>query len=145
MANIPTGTKFLGLSSSFPTVEKKSALKNAVQEYYTAEELIGPYVNSIVTAETVTPNADIDDMINITAVAADFTLGNPTGTPTQGQSLFIGILDDGTGRAITFGDKYRAIGVTLPATTTASKQIYLGCIYNSTADKWDVVGVNIEA
>lgn len=32
MANIPTGTKFLGVASSFPTVEKKSALKNAAQE-----------------------------------------------------------------------------------------------------------------
>ena len=39
MANIPTGTKFLGLSSSYPTVEKKSVLKNSAQEYYTIEDI----------------------------------------------------------------------------------------------------------
>ena len=57
----------------------------------------------------------------------------------------IRIKDNGTARALTFGTKYRGIGITLPTTTVASKTMYLGMIYNATDDKWDVLGLNQEA
>jgi hypothetical protein len=104
-----------------------------------------PNVQSVVSAATVTPNADTDDGVVITAQAEALTIANPSGTPGNGQALIIRLKDNGTARTITFGSEYRAIGITLPTDTTISKTLYLGCIYNSTDSKWDVLGVNLEA
>ena len=111
----------------------------------TSHGVYTPNVQSVVSAATVTPNADTDDEVVVTAQAEALTIANPTGTPSNGQAMIIRLLDNGTARAITFGSEYRAIGVTLPTTTVISKTIYLGIIYNSTDSKWDVIGYNIEA
>ena len=103
-----------------------------------------PSVQSVVSAGTVTPTSS-NDLVIITAQAAALTLANPTGTWSQGKDLMIRIKDDGTARAITWDTKYRAIGVTLPTTTVISKTTYVGIIYNSTDDKFDVIGVTTEA
>jgi hypothetical protein len=103
-----------------------------------------PSVQSVVSATTVTPISS-NDLVIITAQAAALTLANPTGTWSQGKDLMIRIKDDGTARAITWDTKYRAIGVTLPTTTVISKTTYVGIIYNSTDDKFDVIGVTTEA
>lgn len=111
----------------------------------TSHGVYTPNVQSVVSAATVTPNADTDDEVVVTAQAEALTIANPTGTPSNGQAMIIRLLDNGTARAITFGSEYRAIGVTLPTTTVISKLIYIGCIYNSASTKWDVIGYNIEA
>ena len=111
----------------------------------TGANIINPRVQSVTSSATVTANADTDDSVVITAQAAGLTLANPSGTPVQCQPLIIRIKDNGTSRSITYGSQFRAIGVTLPTATTVSKTTYLGCIYNSTDTKWDVVGVNTEA
>ena len=69
----------------------------------------------------------------------------PTGTPYDGQKLIIRLEDDGTGRAITWNAIYEDCGGTLPATTIASKKVYIGLIYNSADTKWDCVAVSKEA
>jgi hypothetical protein len=102
-------------------------------------------VQSVVSSATVTPNADNDDVVKITAQAVGLTLSNPSGTPTDMQPITIRIKDNATARAITYGAQYRAIGITLPTTTTISKTTYLGMIWNSDDSKWDVVGTNTEA
>jgi hypothetical protein len=109
-----------------------------------ATSTIVPTVQSVVTAATVTPAAGNEEVV-ITAQDGALTIANPTGTWYQGQDLIIRIKDDGTGRAITWGSDYRAIGVTLPTTTVANKLTYVGVIYNSTDSKWDVLGVSQEA
>jgi hypothetical protein len=72
-----------------------------------------------------------------------------TGSPTNGTKQVFRIKDNGTTRTLTWttsgAGSYRAIGVTLPTVTTASKVIYVGCIYNSTESFWDVVAVQIQA
>lgn len=103
-----------------------------------------PNVQSVVSSATVTPNADTDDEVVITAQAEALTIANPSGTPTQGQPLLIRIKDNATARTIAFGSEYRAIGVTLPTTTVISKTLYIGCIYNSSDSKWDLLGINQE-
>lgn len=102
-------------------------------------------VQSVTSSATVTPNADSDDMVVITAQAAGLTFASPSGTPTQGQRLLIRIKDNGTARSITWNAVYRAIGVTLPTTTVISKTHYIGLIYNSTDSKWDALAVGQEA
>lgn len=103
-----------------------------------------PAVQSVTSAATVTPT-NLNDLVKITAQAVALTLANPTGTWSEGQSLMIRIKDNGTARAITWDTNYRAIGVTLPTTTTLSKTTYVGLIYNSTDSKWDAIGVVTQA
>lgn len=104
-----------------------------------------PRVQTVASSATVTPNADTDDLVAITAQAAALTIANATGTPVQGQKLLIRIKDNGTARAITFGTNYRAMGVALPTTTTANKTMYLGFIWNATDSKWDLIALTQEA
>jgi len=72
-----------------------------------------------------------------------------TGSPTNGTKQVFRIKDNGTSRTLTWTTSgtgsYRAIGVTLPTVTTASKVLYVGCIYNSTEGFWDVVAVQQQA
>ena len=64
---------------------------------------------------------------------------------SEGQAMIIRIKDNGTAQTIAFGTNYRAIGVTLPTTTTISKTIYIGLVWNDTDTKFDVLGINIQA
>jgi hypothetical protein len=106
---------------------------------------ITPRVSTTASSATPTPNADTDDLYKITAQAAAAAFAAPSGTPDPGQPMMIRIKDNGTARALTWDAIYRAIGVTLPATTVISKTLYIGMIYNSDDSKWDVLGVNQQA
>jgi len=107
-------------------------------------QLYTPRVQTVTSSATVTP-VSTNDIVTITAQATGLTLDNPTGTFLEGQALMIRIKDNGTAQTIALGSNYRAIGVTLPATTVISKTLYLGIIYNSTDAKWDVLGINQQA
>jgi hypothetical protein len=105
---------------------------------------INPRVTSIASGSTITPTADTADQYNVTALAVPATIAIPSGTPVDGQKLVIRIEDDGTARALTWtttAGGYRVIGSTLPTTTVATKNLYVGCIYNSAESFWDVVAV----
>jgi len=103
-----------------------------------------PSVQFFVSSATVTPVFG-NDLVVITAQAAGLTLANPTGSWVQGKDLVIRIKDNGTPRSIAYDTKYRAIGVTLPTTTVANKTTYLGIVYNSTDDTFDIIGVTTQA
>lgn len=108
------------------------------------QTFITPRVQSVTSSATVTPTST-SDIVIITAQAEALTLANPTGTLLEGQSLIIRIKDNGTARTIGYDSSYRAIGVTLPTTTVVNKTTYLGCIWNATDSKIDIVGVCTEA
>lgn len=99
-----------------------------------------PTGQNIASAATVTPNAT-DDLVAVTALAANVTLANPASTPGDGWGIVIRLKDNGTPRTITYGAQYRAIGTALPATTVAGKNLYLGCIWNNADSKLDVLSV----
>jgi len=101
-------------------------------------------VQTVASSATVTATST-NDIVTITAQAVGLTLANPTGTFSEGQSLIFRIKDDSTPRTIGYGGNFRAIGVTAPITTVANKTTYIGCIYNSTDSKFDIVGVCTEA
>jgi len=102
-------------------------------------------------ASSATPTPAVDDFestqYNITALAENAIFGAPTtsGTLYDGQKLLIRIKDNGVARTLDFNAIYRAIGVTLPTTTTISKTQYLGAFYNSADTKWDVIAKGEEA
>ena len=98
-------------------------------------------VFSAVSTGTLTPASDDYDQFCLTDQATSLVIANPTGTPTNGQKLIFRIKDNSSARSISWGISYRAIGVTLPTTTVANKTLYVGCIYNSSAIRWDAVAV----
>lgn len=109
---------------------------------------ITPRIGTIADAATITPTGDTSDQYNVTALAQAATIAAPSGTPVDGQKLSLRFEDNGSARALTWttsSGAYRAIGVTLPTTTVASKVIYVGCIYNSLDTFWDVVAVATQA
>lgn len=106
---------------------------------------VSPRVQTVASSATVTPAADSNDMVVITAQAAGLTIANPSGTPAQGQKIIIRLKDNGTARAVSFGTYYRAMGNALPTTTTINKTMYMGFIFNSTDTKWDLIALTTEA
>lgn len=100
------------------------------------------------TSGSLTPNGDTTDVFNAFGLTGAITLLTPSGTPVDGQRLMIRLEDNGTGRGITWttsSGAFRAVGVTLPTTTVASKVTYVGCVYNSTDVFWDVIAVATQA
>lgn len=101
-----------------------------------------------VTSGNITPNGDTTDILNAFGLTGAVTILTPSGTPVDGQRLILRFEDNGTGRAITWttsSGAYRAVGVTLPTTTVATRITYVGCIYNSTDVFWDVIAVTTQA
>ena len=107
--------------------------------------VVNPSVQETTSTATFTINADEETTGVLTAMASATTIASPTGAPVQGQSLIIRLKDDGTARAITWNAIFRGIGITLPTTTTANKLLYIGCMYNSTDTKWDIIALKEEA
>jgi hypothetical protein len=132
LPNIDNDNLWLGNASGQPVSTKRKAVNNSID-------------NSITTTSALTPNVDEYDQETITALNSALTINAPTGTASNGMKLLIRINDNGTNRALTFNAIYQAIGVTLPTTTTANKTLYIGCIYNSNAVKWDVIAVKEQA
>ena len=124
------------IEDSADSGNKKSIKRKAV---------VNPIVSSTASTATLTVDADSTDFAVITAQAEALTIAAPTGSPVQGQKLMIRLKDDGSARSIAFNAIFTAIGVTLPTTTTVSKKLYIGCIYNDTDTKWDVIAIKEEA
>ncbi len=96
------------------------------------------------SSATPTINTDNVDMYLITAQSEAITsfTSNLSGTPTEGQTLWIAITDNGTARAITWGASFEASGnVALPTTTVISTRLDVGFVWNSVTSKWRCVGV----
>jgi hypothetical protein len=123
-------------ASGFPTGSGTATLTN---------KRIDPRTSSSASTATLTPDISSFDQYNLTAQAVGLTVAAPTGTPVDGNRLTIRILDNGTAQTISWNATYTVIGVTLPTTTTANKMVYVGCIYNSTNTRWDVVAVTTQA
>tara|TARA_R110002050_G_scaffold59892_2_gene133354 strand:- start:727 stop:1608 length:882 start_codon:yes stop_codon:yes gene_type:complete len=115
-----------------------------VKKSITRKNIVKPISNSIETATTLTPNIDENEQEVVTDLASALTIAAPTGTPSTGMKLVIRLTDNGTNRALTWNAIYRAIGVTLPTTTTANKILYIGCVYDEAGSKWDVVAIKEE-
>lgn len=100
-------------------------------------------VNSIASGSTITPDANI---YTVTALAAGASVAAPTGTPIDGQPLILRIKDNGTARALSWNAIYSNItGLDMPTTTVANKWTTVCCLYNTSATKWQVVSISVEA
>jgi hypothetical protein len=138
---------------SFPDATYSSANKPSVDTLKSDLTLIEQGVNAllpatrvITAADDATAIIDVDstDQYQLTAIANATTIST-TGTPLAGQKLTIRLKDAGVAKTLTWDAIFRAVSTTLPTATTASKTTYIGCIYNATDTKWDVLAVAIEA
>ena len=148
VASLPLTTPVISSISNTGTITLPTSTDTLVGKATTdtlTNKRVTQRVGTVADAATVTPTGDDSDMYTVTAIAQAFTIAAPSGTPTNGQKLILRIKDNGTGRAITWNAIYRAIGVTLPTTTVATKTHYIGLIYNDAATKWDAVAVGAEA
>jgi hypothetical protein len=103
----------------------------------TVSALAPPRIYTVASIATLTPDISTYDSFEITAQAEALTIANPTGAIGNFEGFVIRLTDNGTSRAISYGNKYRAFGSALPTATNIGKTIYLICIYNSTDDVYD--------
>jgi hypothetical protein len=150
VTSITAGT---GLSGGTITTTGTIAIDSTVATLTGTQTLTNKRVNPRAvaagsTSGTLTPNGDTTDVFNAFGLTGAITMAAPSGTPVDGQRLMLRFEDNGTGRGITWttsSGAYRAVGVTLPTTTVASKVTYVGCVYNSTDVFWDVIAVATQA
>ncbi len=92
---------------------------------------------------TAVIDVDVTDQYQLTAVA-NATVFTVTGTPTAGQKLIVRFKDAGVAKGLTWTG-FTSKGATLPTTTVAGKEHYVGLIYNATATTWDCVAAVVES
>lgn len=100
---------------------------------------------SVASSATPSPiGSSRENEYYLTSLAVGATFATPSGTPVNGNTLFIRIEDDGTARTLAWNAIYRAMSEALPVTTVLGKVLYIGFVYNSTDSKWDCIGINQE-
>lgn len=97
---------------------------------------------TVASSATPTINTDNVDFYSITALAAAITsfTTNLSGTPTEAQTLWIAITDNGTARAIAWGASFESSTIALPTTTVISTRLDVAFIWNTVTSKWRCVG-----
>jgi hypothetical protein len=101
-----------------------------------------PRVVAVASASSITPNADTTDILTqINSVAAGtLTVNAPTGTPYSGQKIIFRITSTNV-QTLTFNAIYQSsTDIGFPAALSgASKTDYMGFMYNSTSNKWQLL------
>jgi len=146
-----TVTKTVTVSAQGSDTDVDLALAPKGAGRVTVSTSIKPKVSS--AANVTSPlawNSTSFDEYAITALANALTINaDANASPADGQRMLFRFKDNGTARALTWTtgatNAFRAVGVTLPTTTVASKLVYIGCIYNSADSRWDAVAVSQEA
>lgn len=103
---------------------------------------VTPRTGTVASSATPTINTDNVDFYSITALAVDITsmTTNLSGTPTDGQRLWIAITGTAT-RAITWGASFEAsASAPLPTTTVSTNRLDVVFVWNAVTSKWRCVG-----
>jgi hypothetical protein len=141
---VATGT---GLTGGPITTSGTIAIDSTVTTNSGTQTLTNKWIQPRVlasTANSATPtlNTDSYDMLVITAQSVAITnfSTNLTGTPVNGQKLWISIT--GTASiAITWGTSFEASTVALPTTTSGTNRLDVGFVYNVATSDWRCVAV----
>jgi hypothetical protein len=147
--NALTALQNLGLVSSATLTATNVGLGNVDNTSNTTERAasrtltnarITKRTGTAASSATPTINTDNVDYYSLTAQAVDITsfTTNLSGTPTEGQTLWIAITGTAA-RAITWGASFEASTVALPTTTVTTARLDVGFIWNSASTKWRVV------
>lgn len=144
-----TATNTLTLSGTDSTVMTFPSTSATVAGLATTQTLSNKRVTRrvVVTTQSATPtiNTDNTDIASITALGQAITsmTTNLSGTPVNGDTLWISITDDGTARLITWGTSFEASGnVALPTTTVLSTRLDVLFTWNTVTSKWRCIAVS---
>jgi hypothetical protein len=101
---------------------------------------VKPRTGTTTSAAQPTINTDNIDFYSITAQTEAITsfTTNLSGTPTDGQKLWIAITGTAA-RSITWGASFEASTVALPTTTVTTNRLDVGFVWNAVTSKWRVV------
>jgi hypothetical protein len=84
-------------------------------------------------------NCDTVDRFIVTAQAGALKLNNPSGTPTDGQTLWVAVTGTGA-RDLTYDTQFEAsAAVALPTTTVTTNRLDMGFVFISATTKWRIV------
>jgi len=116
---------------------------NATERAATAtltNKRVTPRVGTTTSSATPTINTDNVDFYSLTALTVAITsfTTNLSGTPTDGQTLWIAITGTAA-RAITWGATFEASTVALPTTTVTTARLDVGFVWNAVTSKWRCV------
>lgn len=131
----PTAAKALTGDGAWTTVTTPTSTETMTNKRITKR------VASTTDSATAAIDCDSYDEYYLTAVANNTTF-SITGTPTNGQTIFIGFKDAGVSKTITW-TSITGLGTTLPTATTTSKQHIVGLKYIASA--WRAIAVAVEA
>jgi hypothetical protein len=101
---------------------------------------ITPRVTTTTSSATPSINTDTTDQYGLTALAVNITSVTVTGTPTNGQKLWIYIVGTAA-RTIAWGASFESSTVTLPTTTVTTNRLDVGFVWNAATSKWRCVAV----
>jgi hypothetical protein len=102
-----------GVMGPIQTIPQIELSRVSAQAYYDGQNSIqsaGQRLPRITTASysaTVTPNADTTDALNVAPLTGNITIANPTGNPSDWQSLLISMSASGDNRTATFGSSFQ--------------------------------------
>ncbi len=127
-----------GTTMTFPGSSDTVATLAATQTL--TSKRVTPRTGTTTSSATPTINTDNVDFYSITAQTVDITsfTTNLSGTPTDGQKLWIAITGTAA-RAITWGASFEASTVALPTTTVTTARLDVGFVWNSVSSKWRCV------
>jgi hypothetical protein len=139
-ANINTGTSDVTIVT--PKAIADSAIPSATSTTTFTNKRITPRVvtaTSYTTDTGTSLNCGTTDRFIVTAQAGDLKFNNPSGTPTDGQTLWVSVTGTGA-RALTYDTQFEAsAAVALPTTTVTTARLDIGFIWRADTSKWHCV------
>lgn len=144
-AYINTAINLAALTAS--TILVADASKNIVSSALPSSKLLSGLSNSVTLADNGTPamDASLGNVFTLTSTTNP-TIAIPS-NPTADQKAVIRFVASGGSRTLALNTGtggFALRNVTLTA-TASGKTDYIGCIYNSTSNKWDVIAYDKEA
>jgi len=143
-----SGAGFSTYLASPPAIGGTAAAAGSFTTLTAATNIFGtrfnPRTTTAASTTILTPDISANDQYNLTLQASALSIAAPIGTPVDGNKLIIRIIDNGTAQTLNWNATYTPIGISLPATTTVNKMLYIGCIYNATNTRWDVILVTTQ-
>lgn len=145
MQNVSVASRLLGRGTAGGSAVREILLGPGLGMASDTVSAVATVSSAASSASPFAWNSDNFTQFALTDLANALTINADSGTPVDGRKVIFRLQDDGTARALTWtlaaSKAFRAVGVTLPTTTVVNKVVYVGCIYNADADRWDAIAV----